>query len=208
MTLKCGWPGLLLALTTLTVLGALGPIFASSFHMNPGIWDHLKTYVLPRAIPNTIFLVLSVSLTTLLVGGLSGWICSQYEFKGRQFLGRLLVVPLAIPSYVLAFVYLGLFDFAGEWRLWLFQYGWFENFYMHGGWGACFVLSLSLYPYVYLFSYSAFSTQGRRWKEVAQSLGHSRWSSFLKVEWNFCRPWILGEWGWWLWRSPLILELW
>ena len=133
-----------------------------------------------------------MSLVTLFVGTLSGWICSQYEFKGRRWISQLLVVPLGIPAYVLAFVYLGLFDFAGEWRLWFLQWGWMENFYIQGGWGACFVLSLSLYPYIYLFSYTAFQTQGNRWREVAQSLGHSKWSSFFKLEWSFCRPWILG----------------
>lgn len=182
----------LLYLVALVGLGTWLPIFASSFDIDPEIWSHLRTYVLPQAAFNTAFLVLSVSTVTLFVGGVSGWVCSQYEFKGRQFISQLLVVPLAIPAYVVAFVYLGLFDFAGELRLWFFQYGWFDNFYIQGRWGACFVLSLSLYPYVYLFSYSAFSTQGRRWREVTQSLGRSRGASFVEVEWNFCGPWILS----------------
>ena len=183
---------LFLYLMAIFVLGALSPIFISSFNIDPEVWPHLKSYVLPSAALNTIWLVIFVSLATLLVGVVSGWICSQYEFKGRRLISRLLVVPLAIPAYVLAFVYLGLFDFAGEWRLWLIQYGWANNFYIQGGWGAGFVLTLSLYPYVYLFSYSAFSTQGKRWKEVAQSLGRSRWSSFFEVEWRFCSPWVLS----------------
>ena len=174
------------------MVGAFVPIFISSFYKDSEVWPHLIRYVLPRSVFNTFFLIFSVGLVTLFVGTLSGWICSQYEFRGRQWISQLLVIPLGIPAYVLAFVYLGLFDFAGEWRLWLLERGWVKDFYIQGGWGACFILSLSLYPYVYLFSYMAFQTQGHRWREVAQSLGHSRWSSFFKLEWGVCRPWILG----------------
>ncbi len=180
-------------MASLTVFGALFPILISLFQLNevePKIWSHMRSYVLPRAIGQTAFLILSVSGVTLFLGVACGWICSQYEFRGRSLIGRFLVIPLTIPAYVLAFVYLGLFDFAGEWRLWFFQYG--LDIYLHGGWGACFVLSMSLYPYVYLFSLSAFSTQGRRWREVAQSLGRSKWSSFVSVEWLFCSPWIFS----------------
>ena len=183
---------LFLYFNALLVLAVFSPIFFSIFKVEQKTWSHLKTYVLPEAIVNTLGLVLSVSLVTLFVGGMSGWICSQWEFKGRRMIGRLLVLPLALPAYILAFVYRGLFDFTGEWRLWFLQHGWFENFYIHGYWGVCFVLSLSLYPYVYLFSYSAFSTQGKKWREVAQSLGRSRGSSFFQVEWGICCPWILS----------------
>ena len=187
-----GYSRILLYLNVLLVVGSLFPIFISSFKIEREIWSHISSYVLPEAVLNTFWLVAMVSLMTLFLGVVSGWICSQYEFKGRKWISRILIVPLAIPAYVSSFVYLGLFDFTGEWRLWFLKYGWFENFYIHGGWGSCFVLSLSLYPYVYLFSHSAFSSQGRKWQEVAQSLGRSRWSSFLQVEWGFCWPWILS----------------
>ena len=182
-----------LGLHTLLTLGALSPILQESLQWSPDIWSHLSTYVLPSALPNTLWLVAGVSFSTLCVGSLSGWICSQYEFKGRKLISRLLVLPLALPAYILAFVYLGLFDFAGELRLWLLERNWkLAQFYLQGGWGAGFVLTLSLYPYVYLFAYRAFQTQGHRWQEVSQSLGHSRLSSFFRVEWGFCYPWILG----------------
>ena len=182
----------LLYFNTILVLGALCPIFLSSFQVDAEVFSHIRTYVLPKALLQTLWLVTSVSLVTLFLGVASGWICSQYEFWGRRWVSRLLVVPLAIPAYVSSFVYLGLFDFSGEWRLWFLKYGWFETFYIHGAWGVCFVLSLSLYPYIYLFSYSAFGSHSKRWREVAQSLGHSKWSSFLQVEWGLCAPWILS----------------
>lgn len=158
------------------------------------IWAHLRETILNRLILNTITLILGVLTGTLLIGVSLAWLTGACEFPGRQFFSWALLLPLAMPTYVLAFVTLGIFDFSGpvqtSLRQWLGSEVWFPD--MRSAGGVIMVMTLALYPYIYLLSRNAFQTQGKRALEAAQSLGCSPTKGFFKVALPMARPWIAG----------------
>lgn len=169
-------------------------VFASWQLISPENWQHLRTWVLPELFVNTGWLIVGVSLLTALLGTSLGWLTAVCRFPGRRIFSWALLLPMAMPAYVLAFVYIGLLDFSGP-----LQTGWRELTGSSGSWpairsrgGVIFVLSLALYPYVYLVARQAFLSQGTRAIEVAQSLGMSRRKAFYKVSLPLAAPWILG----------------
>ncbi|MCG8618096.1 MAG: iron ABC transporter permease, partial [Desulfobacterales bacterium] len=104
------------ALIALITLAPVLFILASGIKAEPEIWGHLKQYVLPGLLKNTLVLVTGVIATTAVLGVSLAWLTSFYEFGGRRVFERLLLFPLAIPAYVMAFIYTGLLDFAGPVR--------------------------------------------------------------------------------------------
>lgn len=157
------------------------------------IWRHLVEHVLGGLLVNTFWLALGVGLGTAVLGVSLAWLTAVCEFPGRRMLSWALLLPLALPSYVTAFVAIGLLDFTGpvqtHLRAWLGPI-WFPPIRSRGGVIA--VMTLALYPYVYLIARNAFLTQGRRALEAAQALGHSRTSGFFRVALPMARPWIAG----------------
>jgi len=158
------------------------------------IVKHLNQFVLPRVLFNTIFLVLAVTTLASILGIAAAWLVSMYEFPGRGFFSWSLLLPLAIPGYVMAFVILGLFDFSGPvqstLRTLFGSSDWFPN--IRSGKGAVLALSLCLYPYIYLIVRGAFEQQGQRALEVAQSLGHSSTRAVFSLALPLARPWIIA----------------
>ncbi len=158
------------------------------------IWKHLRETLLSRLLLNTLILVLGVSSGTLLIGISLAWLTGACEFPGRRIFSWSLLLPLAMPTYVLAFVSLGIFDFSGpvqtQLREWFGRGVWFPN--MRSAGGVVLVMSLALYPYVYLLTRNAFRTQGKRALEAAQSLGCSPLGGFFRVVLPMARPWIAG----------------
>jgi iron(III) transport system permease protein len=156
------------------------------------VWAHLVRYVLPHVLSNTIKLVAGVALLGGLIGTALAWLTALCEFPGRRFFDWALLLPLAIPAYVLAFVAVGFLDYTGPLQSWLREvFGsseWFPPIRSTGG--VIVVLSLALYPYVYLLARSAFLTQGRRAVEAAQTLGYSRTKAAWRVALPLARPWI------------------
>ncbi len=158
------------------------------------IWQHLARYVLPDVLRNTAGLVLGVATVTFLLGTSLAWLTSVYEFPGRRLLSWALLLPLAIPGYVLGFVAIGFFEYAGPLQTLLRS--WFGDGFAlpairsYGGIVA--VMSLALYPYVYLIARAAFVTQGQRALEVAQGFGFSRVQGFFRVALPMARPWLAG----------------
>ena len=189
------WPGSLLA--TLLCLPALVPLLVIvSAIVSPevDVWAHLVRYVLPDVLLNTIVLVVGVALVGGLLGTTLAWLTAMCDFPGRRFFDWALLLPLAIPGYVLAFVAVGFLDYAGPLQTWLREaFGtsrWVPPIRSAGG--VILVLSLALYPYVYLLARSAFLTQGRRALEAAQTLGHSRAGAAWRVALPLARPWIVA----------------
>lgn len=182
---------LLLAGLTLTPLLI---VLSSFLDPQPEIWVHLSRYVLPDLLLNTAWLLLGVLVGVLLLGVSLAWLTAVYAFPGRHFFAWALLLPLAMPAYVLAFAQIGLLDYTGPVQSWLRE--WlggshaFPRIRSRGG--VIVVLSLALYPYVYLLARNAFLTQGRRALEVAQSLGLSPWQGFWQVALPLARPWIVG----------------
>ena len=177
------------ALTLIPLLAVVGMALSPQ----PEIWQHLWQHVLPRVLGNTALLMVLVSVAVLVVGVPLAWLTAMCEFPGRRFFAWALVLPLAIPAYVLAFVQMGLFEYAGPVQTFLRQvFGssrWFPD--IRGSlWGLVLVLVLAFYPYVYLMARSAFLTQGNRCMEAAQALGHSPLAAFFKVALPLARPWI------------------
>ncbi|WP_141735723.1 ABC transporter permease [Oligoflexus tunisiensis] len=157
-------------------------------------WDHLLEYLLPSLLWQTAVLLLGVCGMTLVIGVSLAWLCSQYRFPGVALLRRGLILPFAIPAYVSAFVFVGMMDYSGPVRTLIRQ--------VFGGDGlvpevrslpgGILVLALCLFPYVYVFSFDAFTTQGRSSLEAARSLGASPLTSFYRLAVPFARPWIAG----------------
>ena len=177
------------------VVVPVGVIFSSVLAPAGEIWQHLVETTLISLLLNTFWLVLGVIVGTALLGISLAWFTAVYEFPGRRLFSWALLLPMAIPAYVTAFVALGLFDFTGPiqttLRAWLdSDLSWFPD--IRGRMGVIIVMTLAFYPYVYLLARNAFLSQGKRSLEVAQSLGFSRKQGFFKVVLPMARPWIAG----------------
>jgi iron(III) transport system permease protein len=180
------------ALTGLAV-PALLPLLAAgaAWTLPTGeVWAHQLEHVLPRVARNTVLLLVIVGCATALLGTALAWLVAAYEFPGRRLFAWALLLPLAVPAYVLAVVYAGALDYAGPLQGWL-------RAALHPGLrlppirslgGAALVLTLCLYPYVYLLARVAFESAGRRPLEVAQSLGLDRATALRRVLLPLARP--------------------
>jgi iron(III) transport system permease protein len=182
------------------VLAAMGiaglltvPIVAvlSSFMTPAGeVWRHLWRTQLVELIMNTVLLLAGVGGGTLVVGTGLAWLVVYHRFPGRAFFEWALILPLAIPAYVLGFVFLGLFDFAGPLQTFLratFGQGFrLPNLRSYGG--VTLMMTLVFYPYVYLLARAAFRSQGVATLEMARSLGRSPLRAFLMVTLPIARP--------------------
>lgn len=189
------WRGVLYALPiALLTLIPLIVVLASWAFPQPDIWLHLAEFVLPGVIKNTFILIIGVGLCVLLIGVPLAWLIAMCEFPGRRFFSWSLILPLAMPAYVLAFVHVGLLDFTGPVQSLIREIftdsSWFPRIRSTGG--VIFVMSLAFYPYVYLLLRNAFETQGQRSLEAAQMLGLSRQKSFWRVALPMARPWLIG----------------
>lgn len=185
------WPALAVAALVATPLICLA--FMAS-QPAPEAWAHVREVVLPRAFLNTLWALLGGLVVAGLLGVSLAWLTAVCEFPGRRHWRWLLILPLALPAYVHAFVQVGLFDYAGPLQTWG-RAVWGPEFSLPpirsiGGLGL--VFGLALYPYVYLLTYNAFSTLGARSLEAAQSLGLSRWSAFWRVALPQSAPWLVG----------------
>ncbi|KRT53631.1 ABC-type Fe3+ transport system, permease component [endosymbiont of Ridgeia piscesae] len=189
-----GWQLGCLALAALIAVPLL-LIFSGWLQGENAVWHHLAETVLPELVYNTLILLAGVTVGVLLLGVGLAWLTSLCEFPGRRFFDWALMLPLAVPAYVLAFVVLGLFDFTGPLQgllRELFGRGgfWFPEVRSSGG--VTVVLVLVLYPYVYMLARSAFLTQGRSTLEAARSLGLTPRAAFFRVALPMARPAIVA----------------
>ena len=154
------------------------------------IWQHQLQHVLPRVTGNTVLLLALVAAVTGVLGTALAWLVAGHEFPGRSVFAWALLLPLAVPGYVLAVVFAGALDFAGPLQSWLREL-------LGPGvrlppirslGGAALVLSLCLYPYVYMLARVAFEAGGARTLEAAQTLGMDRRSAFRRALLPLARP--------------------
>ncbi len=163
-----------------------------------GTLTHLYNTVLPGYLLTTAKLVFGVGCGVLVLGTSTAWLVTAYDFPGRSLFNQLLLMPMAMPAYLIAIVYIELLDFAGPVQSFLRQvFGWrsmteywFPQITSLGG--AIFLLSLVLYPYVFLMARTAFGEQGRRLIEVGQTLNLSPWTSFYRLVLPLSRPAIVS----------------
>jgi iron(III) transport system permease protein len=156
-------------------------------------WSHIYEYVLGDYILNSLILVSGVSLLVMIIGSLTAWLVSNYQFFGKRFFEWGLILPLAIPPYILAYTFTGLFDSYGtmnEIARSLFNLEQNEMLFpnIRNIYGAIIVFSFTLYPYVYLICRTAFLNQSRSMFEVGRTLGLSQASIFLKLALPLVRP--------------------
>ncbi|WP_313309133.1 ABC transporter permease [Stutzerimonas nitrititolerans] len=172
------------------VLLPLSVLLFSWYEIDSGIWAHLWETQMARLLGNTVVLLLGVGVGVTLLGVSLAWLTSLCEFPGRRWLDWALMLPFAIPAYVLAFVFIGLLDFAGPVqtlaREWFGSTVRFPPVRSTGG--VILVLVLVFYPYVYLLARSAFIAQGKGLMEAARVLGQSPWQAFWSVALPMARP--------------------
>ena len=154
------------------------------------IWNHLLETQMARLLGNTLVLAVGVIVGVVLLGVSLAWLTSLCNFPGRRWLDWALMLPFAVPAYVLAFVMIGILDFAGPLQTTL--RGWLGNDFrmvsIRSTGGVIFVLVLVFYPYVYMLARGAFLAQGRGLMEAARILGHSPWQAFWRVALPMARP--------------------
>lgn len=174
-----------------TVLAALA---LGAFDAPAADMRHLFEHVVPGVLLNTVILVTGVTLLAGLLGTALAWLITSYDFPLRSVLSWALLLPMAIPAYVLAFVAIAGLDFSGPVQTWLRSVFGPELRLppIRSTGGVILVMSLALYPYVYLLARGAFATQGRRALEVAASLGLTPRQALLRVQLPMARPWIAG----------------
>ncbi len=159
-------------------------------------WQHLKEFLLAEYITNSLILMLGVSIGVLSMGITTAWLTSMCNFPGRRMFSWLLLLPLAIPAYIIAYTYTGLLDFAGPVQTfirdvtgWGIRDYWFPEVRSLGG--AITMLSLVLYPYVYMMSRAAFLEQSVCALEASRTLGSSPLDAFFRVALPLARPAII-----------------
>ena len=184
-------------LVALVVAVPIIAVFWIAMSGGVGNWEHLFSYVLPRAGGRTVLLLLCTGLLATFFGALTAWLVTTFEFPLRRILSLALVLPLAIPAYLAAYAFGEFFDFTGPLQTAVrevFGYHsikdyWFPDIRSLGG--AVLVLSSVLYPYIYLSARSAFSMQGRFAAEAARTMGASSWRIFWQVQLPMARPAIM-----------------
>jgi iron(III) transport system permease protein len=182
-----GWA----VLGVLVALGVTGPLAALPASFVLGDIDTVTLTLLPPALGRSVLLGAGVGVGTLLLGGALAVLVSFYDFPGRRVMEWALVLPLAIPGYVLVFVIVGQFGYANPMQSSLFGTG-LQLPWLRGPVGAICVLTAVLYPYVYVLGRSAFLGQSRQSLEAARSLGHGYLSSVWTVALPLARPALAG----------------
>ncbi len=159
-----------------------------------GAWGHLLRTTLPGSVLSTVLLMCGVGVTTLVVGTGTAWLVTMYRFPGRDRLDWLLVIPLAVPTYIIAFCYVEILDYSGTIQtvmrdIFVWHNArdyWFPEIRSLGG--AIFVMSFVLYPYVYLSARASFLQQSVCTLEVARTLGATPIDTFWQVALPLARP--------------------
>ena len=178
------------ALLAVLVLLPVAAVLASVVPPRVDLWAHLASTILPEIARNTVVLVVSVAVLSGALGTGLAWLVAVHDFPGRRIFDWALVLPLAIPAYVLAFVYIGLFEFGGPvhdgLRAWAGASAPLPE--IRSMPGAIAVMTLVLYPYPYLLSRTAFADLGASMVEGARSLGHTPAQAFRRVALPMARP--------------------
>jgi iron(III) transport system permease protein len=189
------WTGYSL-LILLLVATPLFTIFIKLFDNPGGSWSHIANNLLFGYFQNTILLLLGVAFLTFLLGVSTAWLISNYEFPGRKYFEWLLILPLGFPGYIMAYTYVGILDFTGPLQVFLrntfdinFRGSVIDIMNLPG---AIFILSITLFPYVFLISRSSFVGQSKTLQEASFLLGTNRIKTFFKVALPMARPAIVA----------------
>lgn len=185
--------GLLTLILLLPIIVIAGYVFVPAMD----VWRHLASTVLPDYVAGSLILAVAVGAGTLVLGTGTAWLVTLCRFPGRKLFAFALLLPLAFPAYVIAYGYTGLLDYAGPIQTllrdatgWGLGDYWFPK--IRSLPGAAMMLTLVLYPYVYLLARAAFIEQSACVIEVSRTLGCTPWQSFYRVALPLARPAIVG----------------
>ena len=177
------------------MLAPILSVIAAATGDSAGLWGHLFATVLPRYVANTLVLMAGVGALSLVLGVSTAWVVTRYDFVGRRVLEWMLVLPFAVPAYLIAYVYTDFLDYAGPVQGALRDaFGWesrrdywFPE--IRSMWGAIVVMGAVLYPYVYMMARTAFKLTPHTLFEIARV--HDR-GLFLTVGLPLARPAIVA----------------
>ena len=158
------------------------------------LWSHVLVNVLPQATRNTLTLLVGTGILVTVIGTGTAWLVTAYDFRGRGLLDWALLLPLAVPTYIMAYAYMDV----------LSPLGWIQNTIramlgyssarefrlpdIRAMWGAIVLFGFVLYPYVYLTTRAMFLTQASNLVEVSRTLGTRRSAIFWRVALPLARP--------------------
>ncbi len=177
----------------LIILPIISLVVLAAGAQSDGFW-HITKNVLPRAGPTTLILLVQVGFLAAFAGFICAWLVSFFEFPGRRFFSWALMLPLAVPTYLAAYGFVEFFSFTGPVQSLVRQIGGYSSgreywfFDIRSGLGAAIVLSLVLYPYVYMAVRTVFHFQGVRIVESARSLGAGRGRVLFSILLPMARP--------------------
>ena len=187
--------GFLVAMLLLMPLLSVG---SSVFIPDQGAWAHISSTILPGLVANSFLLALGVGIGVATVGTGAAWLTASYEFPCRRMLEWMLILPLAMPAYVMAYAYTDVLQYAGPVQSFLREsFGWQGK---HDYWfpeirslgGAAAMLTLALYPYVYVLARVAFLEQSTTLNEAARNMGLKPLSVFFRISLPLARPAIVA----------------
>lgn len=191
----------LLGLAILLALVVSLPVLSVLFHVfqpdRSGVWAHLAETVLGEYVFNSLMLAAGAGLGAAILGTGTAWIVAMYRFPGQRVLEWALLLPLAMPTYVIAYVYTDFLQFAGPLQSALREaFGWTRDDYwfpeIRSLGGAIVLFSLVFYPYVYVLARTAFLERSGGLMEAARSLGARPREVFFRVALPLARPAIAG----------------
>lgn len=189
------WTGAAIVILLL-VLTPIITILIKLFEAPGEHWGHIVSNLLPSYFSNTFILLSGVALCTFIIGVGMAWLVSIYDFPGRKYFEWLLILPLAFPSYMMGYSYVGILEYTGPLQAFLrnslgmqFKGPIIDIMNMPG---AIFILSISLFPYVYVICRSSFLRQSHQMQEAALLLGSSRLRMFTKIALPMARPAVAG----------------
>lgn len=187
---------LLSYLPALLLIAPLCFLFVKSMGLSQSLLEHVGSTLFFEALSNTLLLLTGVTVICLLISFPVAWLLARYEFKGAAFWRWALIMPLALPAYVMTFVWISWADYSGlvptflrdvwgaEWTLV------FSHFRSLAG--LVIPLSLALFPYLYLLIFEGLDSQSRTLNDAARSLGLGRARRFFKLEIPVLLPWIVS----------------
>ena len=191
-----GLAWLSLAIAALFLVPVASVLFSLT-QSGDGTWGHLASTVLPRYLLNTVVLVAGVGIGVPVIGAGTAWLVTTCRFPGRRVFEWALILPLAVPAYVMAYAYTDFLQPAGPVQSLLrevtglaYRDYWFPEIRSLGG--AVAMLVLVLYPYAYMLSRTAFLDQSVCALDVSRTLGCGPWSSFFRVALPLARPAIIA----------------
>ncbi|HKU48143.1 MAG TPA: ABC transporter permease subunit, partial [Burkholderiales bacterium] len=177
------------ALLALPVLSVVASVFSGS----GDVWAHLTATALPRYVLNTALLLVLVTCGVVSIGVVSAWLVTAYRFPGRNVLEWALLLPLAMPAYVMAYAYTDWLQFTGGVQTalraltgWQAREYWFPE--VRSLPGAAAMLSFALFPYVYIVARTAFLDLSRSAIEAGRLAGYGPLGAFWHVAVPLARP--------------------